>query len=53
MLLVNGGSSEIWNFFKYFNNSKNLRPSHGRSHGVTDVINQHQDVCPALEPLRQ
>ncbi len=40
-------------FFILFNNSKNLRPSHGRSHGVTDVMNQHQGVCPALEPLRQ
>ncbi len=33
--------------------SKIFRPSHGRSHGVTDVIDQHQDVCPAMEPLRQ
>jgi len=49
MLLVNRGSSEILFFYLIFNNSKNLRPSHG----VTDVMNQHQDVCPALEPLRQ
>ena len=27
-----------------FNNAKIFRPSHGRSHGVTDVMDQHQDL---------
>jgi hypothetical protein len=43
-LVVFGIETQIVKVFKIFNNTKIFRPSHGRSHGVTDVMDQHQDV---------